>query len=413
MITEEQLSIINLIENGKNLFITGMAGTGKTFIINAFRNKWKHKKQIAVTSTTGVSALLINGSTLHSFLGIGLGTLSTEALYKKIIDKNFYYSRWKKLEILIIDEVSMLVPELFDKLEHLARMLRQTTKPFGGIQLILTGDMLQLPPIKSNIFCFEAKTWDKCIDHTIYLTHNLRQNEKEFQECLSEIRLGFISPENEKILKSRENIILTNDLGIIPTKIRSLNTEVDDINISEMSKLDEDVYEYDLQTTNYGVAEFVIQKIIKNSNLVETLQLCKGAQVMLLANLDISAGLVNGSRGIITDFVEDIPIVKFLNGTEIIIDYHDVEIEEDNKLICTLTQIPLRVAYAVSTHKIQGNTLDYCEIDFKNFFEYGQAYVALSRVRKLENLIIKNFDTSKIKANPKALSYYISLPKYV
>lgn len=405
MLTPDQQNIINLAEKGKNLFITGMAGTGKTLTINYFIDKYKYSKKIGITSTTGVSALLLKGTTLHSFLGIGLGKSSVEVMYSQIFKKKFLRNRWRKLDILIIDEVSMLLPELFDKLEELARMLRESVKPFGGIQLILTGDMLQLPPVKSEKFCFEAEKWDKCIEHTIYLRENLRQNDKFFQECLTEARLGFLSCKNEKLLKSRENAKLENEVGIIPTKILSLNMEVDEINYNQMNKLDTDLYEYEIEIDNLK-KPYMLEKIKKNCNMVDNLYLCIGAQVMLLTNLDIEAGFVNGSRGVVIKFIDDIPVVKFMNGFEVSIDYHTIEIEENDDILCVITQIPLRVAYAVSAHKIQGQTLDCCEINLKNFFDYGQAYVALSRVRNINCLRLKNFEKNKIKAHPKAIKFY-------
>lgn len=405
MLTTEQKRILNIIESGKNVFVTGMAGTGKTHVINTFRELYKNKKKIGVTSTTGISAILINGTTLHSFLGIGLGKADVATLYSKILKKKFLRDRWCNLDILVIDEVSMLLPELFDKIEELGRMLRQCHKPFGGIQLILTGDMLQLPPVKCDKFCFEAESWVKCIDETVYLTENLRQNDEVFQKCLSEIRLGSLSEENARLILSRENIKLENEHGIIPTKICSLNSEVDRINYKELDNLEDDIYEYEMEVDS-SIAPYLVDKIKKNCNMNEVLQICVGAQVMLLSNLDIDNGLVNGSRGIVTCFVEEIPKVRFLNGVEVLIDYHTIDIEENDEIICSITQIPLRVAYAVSAHKIQGHTLDYCDIDFDNFFADGQAYVALSRVRSIDCLSVRNFKAHCVKANHKAIKFY-------
>ena len=406
MLTDKQKKTFTLMEKGKNLFITGMGGTGKSFVINLFREKYNNTKKIGITSTTGISALLINGVTLHSFLGIGLGDKPVDVLYNNIFRNKRIRDRWCKLEVLIIDEVSMLLPDLLDKIEELARMIKQSSKPFGGIQLILSGDMLQLPPVKSEKFCFEAKCWKNCIEHTIYLTENLRQNNKEFQDCLSELRKGTVSEKNEKLLKTRENVDVENSFGISPTKICSLNSEVDEINYKKLLELNEpDIYEYEIEIEMDKPGLF-LPKIEKCCNLVECLQLCKGAQVMLLTNLNAEDGLVNGSRGVVIDFVEDLPLVQFLNGDEILIDYHTVDIEKNDTVIGRITQIPLRVAYAVSAHKIQGHTLDCCEIDLKNFFDYGQAYVALSRVKSLDSLKLKNFSVEKIKAHPKAINYY-------
>lgn len=408
MLNELQQKAFEAMKNGKNVFLTGAGGSGKTFLINTFRNNFRGVKIIATTSTTGVSALLIKGCTLHSFLGIGLGKADNEILYKKIIKNSKYKKRWIETEVLIIDEVSMLSADLFDKLEVLARLLRKSDKPFGGIQLILTGDFCQLPPVKDDLFCFESKSWNDCIDETIYFTEIIRQDDENFKKCLNEIRMGYITKESEELLMKcccKEN----SNKKIIPTKIFSLNREVDFINKAEMDKIDEDIYEYDIEVEVSAYGSKSLEKILKNCNAVESLQLCKGAQVMLLINLDLDSGLVNGSRGIITGFVDDIPKVKFMNGKEIIIDYFDWVIEEDDIVLATLTQIPLKVAYAISAHKSQGMTLDCAEIDLSNIFTYGQTYVALSRVKNTAGLFLKNYSKSKIKAHPKAVKFYNDL----
>jgi len=408
MLNELQQKAFDLLIKGKSIFMTGAGGTGKSFLIDIFRNNCRGFKRIAITSTTGVSALLVKGTTLHSFLGIGIGKASNEILYKKIIKNSRYKNRWIETDILIIDEISMLSAELFDKLECLARLIRKNDKPFGGIQLVLTGDFLQLPPVKDDLFCFEAKTWDSCVDETVYFTEIIRQDDNDFKKCLNEIRMGYITEDSENILKTcvdKEN----KDTNIIPTKIFSLNREVDLLNKYEMEKIDEDIYEYDIETEVSAYGSKSITTILKNCNAVENLQLCKGAQVMLLINLDLENGLVNGSRGVITDFIEDIPKVRFLNGQEVIVDYFEWKIEEDDILLATITQIPLKVAYAISAHKAQGMTLDCAEIDLSNVFTYGQTYVALSRVRNLNGLYLKNYNKSKIKSHPKAVKFYKNL----
>ena len=168
MLNKEQQNALSYILQGDNIFVTGGGGTGKTVLINYFVKHYNNKN-IAVTSTTGTSAILIKGTTLHSYTGIGLGKGSMYSMLTKIKKKKYLRERWKRLDILIIDEISMLNPDLFDKLEEIARNIRRDERPFGGIQLILSGDFCQLPCIDSNNFCFEAKSWDKCIDQTIYL----------------------------------------------------------------------------------------------------------------------------------------------------------------------------------------------------------------------------------------------------
>lgn len=411
-----QKEALEYMINGKNIFITGPGGVGKTHLIKIYKDLYSYKKNIAVTSTTGISAILIGGSTLFSYLGIGLGTNSLEYLHTMILKNKYIYSRWLKLEVLIIDEISMLSPELFDKLENLARLIRRNKEFFGGIQIILFGDFLQLPPVKnSDNFCFESKSW-KYLDKIIYLKDIVRQTDTFFKNCLTKVRLGIIDDEVKKILNSRLNKEIVNKYGIKPTQLLSTNSDVDYINENELDILSEEgkeFFEYKMETSFYDTKTKtktnVIEKIKNNCNAVDTLQLCLGAQVMLLCNLDIENELVNGSRGIVVDFIDDLPVIQFMNGIKTTIDYHIWEIEENDKKIMKIIQIPLKLAWAITFHKSQGQTLDCVIMDLGKIFEYGQAYIGLSRVKTLEGMTITDIDYDKIIASPKALQFYNNL----
>jgi ATP-dependent DNA helicase PIF1 len=411
----KQSEAYSLMAQGESIFLTGMAGTGKTKVIKMFAENYGKTKKIAITSTTGTSALLIDGVTLHSYTGIGLGKGSVEAITKLIFKRSWLRKRWNDLEILIIDEISMLSPELFDKLEEIARIVRRNPRPFGGIQLILSGDYCQLPCIGSNKFCNHATSWDSCIKHIIYLNEILRQNDPVFQNCLNHIRLGETTPDVIEILQSRVGVLLKNEYGITPTKLYPLNYAVDHVNQIELDKLaletDPDFFEYDMEITIYKSKNRAVieDKFKKYCTAPVTLQLCVGAQVVLLYNMDLGAKLANGSRGIVVRFINDLPVVKFLDGTERIIDYHIWEIEENDIKIMQAIQIPLKLAYAISIHMSQGCSLDYAEIDLSEIFEYGQSYVALSRVKSLEGLSLIGLNINKIKAHPEAIEFYRSL----
>jgi ATP-dependent DNA helicase PIF1 len=405
----------NLMTQGKNIFLTGPGGVGKTALIKIFHKLYSRVKTIAVTSTTGTSALLINGTTIHSYLGIGFGTGSVENLVNKIRSMSWLKKRWLSTDVLIIDEVSMMNPNLFDKIEEIARIIRKSKLPFGGIQVILSGDFCQLPVVGSDKFCFEADSWNFCIEETVYLTEIIRQGDKTFQDVLNNVRLGNINDKVKDLLKQRKDINLKNDFGIMPTKLYSTNIDVDRINDIELDKLAEKgvtFYEYEMDThVNAKVSNkaSVIDKFKKSCNAPEILQLCVGAQVMLLKNLDLSKGLANGSRGIIIGFLQDLPLVKFLNGEERIIDMEIWEVIENDKPILSAKQIPLKIAYSISIHRAQGYSLDFAEVDLSNIFEYGQAYVALSRVKSLQGLSIIGIDYDNICAHPKALDFYEKL----
>ena len=407
----------NIINNGENIFITGPGGTGKTEIIKLYKKKNNNKKLIGVTSLTGVSAVLINGTTVHSFLGIGLGTSSVEVLISKILSKSYLKKRWKNLSTLIIDEISMMDPDLFDKIEEIARKIRNSEEPFGGIQLILSGDFCQLPVVKKKEYCFEAKSWNNCVKNIVCFDEIIRQTDKELQICLNNIRMGNITQNDKDLLNSRVGAKLENNNGIKPTQFSATNEQVNEINEKEINILAEngsEFYEYEMKVEifdNSSDKKYTIDKYMKDIPVVEKLELCIDVQVMLLHNLSIENGLVNGSRGVVVKFIEDKPVVRFLNGEEIVIDFHTWEIENNNEVIMSICQIPLKLGYAFTHHKSQGLTLDYAVIDIGNCFCYGQAYTALSRVKELKGLSIKRLDFNKIKCNAKVLNFYKNLEK--
>ena len=411
-LNEKQNYAYSLMAAGKSVFITGPGGVGKSALIKLFTRVYQKSRIIAVTSTTGTSALLLNGTTFHSYLGIGYGDGHINILIQKIYKLPWLRKRWTELDCLIIDEISMMNPELFDKLEEIARVIRKNKEPFGGMQIILSGDFCQLPVVGSDKFCFEAKTWDKCIEETIYLKEIIRQKNLKFQSLLNNIRIGNITTDTRAVLDSHIGKKLVNDFGIKPTRLYSTNVDVESINNVELDKLatkGEEFYEYEMdiyvypKINNRGGA---MEKFRKCCSAPRSLQICVGAQVMLLKNLDLASGLANGSRGVVIKFTQDLPVVKFLNGEERIIDMDIWDVEENDKPILRAKQVPLKVAYAISIHKSQGCSLDFAEIDLSNIFEYGQAYVALSRVKSLEGLSIINIKYDNICAHPKAIEYY-------
>lgn len=413
-----QKSALQDILDGKSIFLTGVAGSGKTTLIKYFYNTYKTTKNIGLTSLTGCSAIILGGSTLHSFLGIRLGNGGVEYLVELIRRNALKLKIWKELDILIIDEISTMSPVLFDKLEEVARRIRHNNNTFGGIQLILCGDFLQLPCVKSNKYVFEAKTWESCINKVVYLTEIMRQTDLEFINLLNEVRMGKLAEKNKKLLLNCLNKKIENKFGIEPTILYPLNAEVERTNKREFKKLikretPKDIYEYSLSVVNSKrLPSDQIKNIVKNMNLENKLQLAKNCQVMLLYNLNIEHGLCNGSRGVVIDFINDFPLVKFINGVEVIIDYYEWKIEDESgKALLKLQHIPLKLAYAISIHKSQGMTLDCVKINLENIFEYSQGYVALSRVKSIDGLIIEgesvNFE--KIKSNSKAIKYYEKL----
>lgn len=430
-LNHEQSAAFEAIQSGKNVFLTGPAGSGKSFLIRKVVD-WAEaqRKTIAITALTGCAALLLGSraKTLHSWAGIGWGREPVAELCNTINKIPKVKRRWRVTDLLIVDEISMIQPDLLEKLDAIGKLLRKKTAPFGGIQLILCGDYFQLPPVTRGIsgeslaagrFAFEAPIWKSLQLVPVLLSKIERQTDAGFQKLLNECRIGAPSKESIELLRSRQGLDWKTQL-IRPTLLFSRNADVDTINEKNIAALKQPLHIYDAKTVIVDVEDEVVprgdhrerleQKLDNDANYSAHLELCKGCQVMLLVNKDMEAGLVNGSRGVVIGFreVDDAPIVQFLHGDPIPIERHEWQSNESKVL--RRSQIPLRVAYAITIHKSQGATLDCALVDIgSTTFEFGQAYVALSRVRDLDSLYVWNLDPSKIRAHPSVVKFYMEL----
>jgi ATP-dependent DNA helicase PIF1 len=426
-LNEDQAAAFTAVQSGQNIFLTGPAGAGKSYLIKHIVD-WSARvgKGIGITALTGCAALLLgsNAKTLHSWTGIGLGRDSVDVIMKSVLKYPQTKRRWKKTDILIVDEISMMTPDLFEKLDTIGKRVRASPLPWGGLQLILCGDFFQLPPVMKGIsgetfpgrFAFESPAWKAAQLKPVVLHRIERQTDAGFQRLLNECRIGAPSAETVKLLQSRQNLDWKKQM-IKPTLLFSRNADVEAINEKNIAALKKTIRIYEARTDIAPGAppdaiptgealERVIQKMDTDSSYVPRLELCVGAQVMLLINKDLEAGLANGSRGVVLGFTDtNTPIVQFMHGDPVTIEGHTWECNDCPGL--TRSQIPLRVAYAITIHKSQGATLDCALIDIgSNTFEYGQAYVALSRVRNLESLYIFNLNPAKIMAHPAVIAYY-------
>jgi ATP-dependent DNA helicase PIF1 len=422
VLNDRQAYAFKTICGGKSVLLSGEAGTGKTEIIKKFHRDYFRRLKIGLTSTTGTSALLMGGTTLHSYLGIGLGNGSVDYLVSMIRGREYLKKRWNDLDVLVIDEVSMLNPELFDKLDKIGRSIRgqgnehKRGLPWGGIQLILSGDFLQLPVVGSDKFTFEAESWGTTITETIVLTENVRQSGDDvWSRILSGIRVGIVTTEANELLSARVGVKV-GDCGIIPTKLYSKNVDVDRVNDEALDRLavdDPDIVfnEYEMNAIKMvkkKVNDATVDGYKKKCIAPEVIQLCVGAQVMLLVN-KIDLGLSNGSRGVVVTFSSSSqPVVSFSNGVTIEIEKHDFQVNNgDGTVEFVLNQLPLKIAYAISIHKSQGITLDCAEVDIRTCFCEGQAYVAMSRVKRLDGLsIVGEFIPESVNANQKCIDFY-------
>jgi ATP-dependent DNA helicase PIF1 len=419
----KQQYAITMMNDGNNVFLTGGAGVGKSYVIRRFIEQYRNNKtnspnSLGITSTTGVSAILIGGKTLHSWAGIGLGKGD---LIEKIKTNINALKRWSTVKTLIIDEISMLNPRLFERLDKAARHFRDSEKPFGGIQLIVVGDFCQLPVVKGEgEFCFNSSCWQDCNFQVVNLTQVIRQENLEFAKVLQELRLGEISSTTRKLLLNRTGKWTrktVNSDGIKPTLLYSTNKNVDELNNKELDELIKE----GMKSKKYRVKVNTVRtklSMIELNNLIEyqvkdikKVEVAIGAQVMLTKNLRVEQGLANGSRGVVIGFNDEnngYPIVKFINGIEeTIVPYKNNYRDADVELI--IEQVPLKLAWATTIHKSQGATLDYVVANLSNIFEYGQAYVALSRAKCLENLFLIGINFNRINCHPAAKAYYSNL----
>lgn len=422
------------------------------------KNKREHDS-VAVCASTGLAACNIGGVTLHSFAGIGLGKEPVPDLIRKIKKNNKAKTRWMKTKVLIIDEISMVDGELFDKLEAIARAIKNNSLPFGGIQLVITGDFFQLPPVPENnrmaTFAFDAKTWPTSINHTIGLTKVFRQRDPQFANMLNELRLGKISDDTIQTFKSLERPINFTD-GVEATELFSTRQEVDNANAARMRHIQGESMIFTAHDTGSAEKQFR-DKLLSSCMAPAKIELKVNSQVMLIKNMDDT--LVNGSLGRVVGFMnektwdvmnehgdhgeyeldqeeEDMkkkirtkakegangdtgrrwPLVQFVmpDGTsrQLLVPPESWKIELPNgEVQAERSQIPLILAWALSIHKAQGQTLERVKVNLGRVFEKGQAYVALSRATCKEGLQVRGFDAKRVMCHEKVRQFYDNLKR--
>lgn len=460
-LSNEQELAYNKYIQGENIFITGPGGSGKSELIRKiYQDAIRKRKNIHVCALTGCAAVLLNckAKTLHSWAGIGLGKGETASYVKKIRQNTYFSSLWKTTDILVVDEVSMLSFALFNMLNNIGKQLRRSQKPFGGIQVIFSGDFYQLPPVgnKENPdttrFCFESDEWNTVfpIQNQIPLIKIFRQSDPVYASILNQIREGKIKRKSVDILQQYVGRKTDTGLIIQPTKIYPTKYWVETVNNQNMAQLtteekvfrttyvyekkeskpeDRDKFtkyenlEEEQKTINVEddeeekqFSEMDIEREVEylSNNLMcdNVLKLKVGAQVMCIVNMKDNDELIlcNGSQGIVTSFcpLTQMPVVKYNNGLEMTMNRHTWLSEKIPGI--GVSQIPLILAWALTIHKSQGSTLDAAEINVGNdIFECGQTYVALSRVKSLDGLYLTSFDCSKIKINKKVKDFYEDL----
>ena len=398
----KQSTALSILKSGQNVFITGSAGTGKTYLLNQFIDYLKHRKIYpSIVASTGIAASHLGGQTLHAFFGLGIRDSVDEYFIDSLLEKKYLVERFSQLDILIIDEVSMISPEIFSSMDEILQAFKSNTLAFGGIQVVISGDFFQLPPVsrerKEKRFAWQSPSWKNLELKTCYLSEKYRQDDDVLIRILDEIRAGQVSDFSHDVFRQRFEKDLA--LDCTPTKLYTHNVDIDRINNQELEKLPGEAVHlvYDSKGSQQN-----IEKIFKSSLVLDTLVLKKDAVVIFIKN-NPEKGYLNGTTGVVTGFTkgESMPIVKISSGRTITLEQEDWSLEGKNgKVSASVSQVPLRLAWAITIHKSQGMTLDAAEIDLSKAFEVGQGYVALSRLKNIEGLKLLGINDIALQVDP-------------
>eukprot|EP00747_Dinoflagellata_sp_TGD_P136157 gnl/TRDRNA2_/TRDRNA2_175524_c2_seq3.p1 gnl/TRDRNA2_/TRDRNA2_175524_c2~~gnl/TRDRNA2_/TRDRNA2_175524_c2_seq3.p1 ORF type:complete len:522 (+),score=91.36 gnl/TRDRNA2_/TRDRNA2_175524_c2_seq3:929-2494(+) len=421
-LTDEQRAVCEAAVHGESLFFTGGAGTGKSFLLNRLLQALD-PSVTAVTASTALAASHLGGTTLHKWAGIGRAEGNVVTLARELRSKRDALQRWRRTKTLVVDEISMVDGKLFAKLEVLVRAIRGNDDIFGGIQLVLSGDFLQLPPVTRDLgtdsfdsgdressmqtFCFEARCFPSC---TFELTQVFRQQGDEaLCSVLNEVRFGELSDQSLSILLPR--LVAGCGLGNssdCTTRLMPLRAEVERINKHELHRLSGELVSFEAR--DQGDPD----DLDRLSGMRRVVELRAGALVVLNRTLDAKRRLVNGSQGIVIGFAGAgglrRPVVQFRDANvQVVVAPQPVEVRCGTRITGVREQLPLELAWALSIHKSQGLSLSSAEVNVETVFEHGQAYVALSRVRTLDGLVLignKESLRRSIHAEPRCLEFH-------
>lgn len=398
----------DILAMGQNVFLTGAAGSGKTFLINRFiKHCHEHGIGIAITASTGIAATHIGGMTIHSWSGLWVRDTLTDEDIDTIISREYIAKRFAKTSVLVIDEISMMSGGFLSNLDRLLKSAKFSLDPFGGMQVVLVWDFFQLPPVSRGVnfveFAFEHPIWREARLIPCVLTTQYRQSSLEWApsdpllDILGEIRSGKVTTRSLALLESRNIPVETED----HTELFTRNVSVDVYNTERLNAIRDDIFLFDMHSKgSLPLVEALKKWCLAPENLVLKI----GARVMFVKN-NFEAGYANGTIGHITGRYEGLPIVELADGTKIIADYAEWSVEEGGKIKAAIAQIPLRLAWAITVHKSQGMTLDSAVMDLGDAFVAGQGYVALSRVRSLDGLILRGMNRRALEIDPRVREY--------
>lgn len=395
---------LDILKTGRSVFLTGEPGSGKTHTVNRYV-AWlrQHDIEPALTASTGIAATHIGGMTIHSWSGIGIAEFLTPFDLDRISSIEKIYKRIEKAQVLILDEVSMLSANVLEMVDAVCKEVKRNEEPFGGIQVVLVGDFFQLPPVskkgKEVDYAFNAPAW-KALDPAIcYLSEQHRQEDTDFLALLTAIRSNRVDTSHHDIIKGR--LSARSEAPENAVKLYSHNADVDRINDAELEALDERPRVFEMKTRG---KKHTVASLIRGCLSPEKLTLKVGAAVMFTRN-EQQGRFVNGTTGVVEDFDPDsgLPLVRILGGKVIEVETMEWKVDDQGKELACITQVPLRLAWAMTIHKSQGMSLDAALMDLGAAFEYGQGYVALSRVRSLSGLFLLGCNQRALQVHPEIL----------
>lgn len=402
---------LKILKTGASVFLTGAAGSGKTYLLNEFIGFLKSRGVgVGITASTGIAATHLGGLTIHSWAGIGISRIASDIDIKVMASNKRVLKRFTRTDVLIIDEISMLDADRLNLIDRVAQVAKGNFEPFGGMQVILCGDFFQLPPVAKEgepppRFAYHASAWKNANVKVCYLHEQFRQGDREFLRVLNAIRNATVDEMTVSRLRMQQSRTLPSGRC---TKLYSHNIDVNEENSRELARLPGKEKHYRMESRGIPA---IVEALKKGCLAPEVLILKKGAAIMFVKN-NFEKGYVNGTLGVIDDFDEfGSPIVNSFNGKKFIADPASWSIEENGKVIAEITQIPLRLAWAITVHKSQGMTLDAAEIDLSSAFEKGMGYVALSRVRSFSGIKLLGFNEIALRVSPEILSFDRELKK--
>lgn len=402
----KQKEALSMMKSGENVFLTGPAGSGKTFLLGEYVQYLKDNNvPVAVTASTGIAATHIGGRTIHSWCGMGIDDELSAEQMNALRKKEYLVRSVSFAKVLIIDEISMLSARQLDLVDAICRIFRQDNRPFGGLQVIFCGDFFQLPPVARGEsdarFVTQSHVWNDMNLKVCYLEEQHRQSDKRFLRVLRDIRENNVSGETIKILEGRLNCPVESDIR--PTKLQTHNRDVEDYNLRELGEIKETEASYEMEVSGLGK---LVDNMKKGYCLApQVLSVKIGAVVMFVKN-NFGKGFVNGTLGKIVayDSESGYPVVETFSGDMIEASPEEWVVEDGREIIASVRQVPLRLAWAITVHKSQGMSLDAAVIDLRKTFEYGMGYVALSRVRSLSGMELMGFNPLALKAKEEAIS---------